>query len=473
MKQKTGIIGLVSGRLIKTRAKTGEKVTRSQSAKQALSAIIKKYGSIQDNVKYLHKGKGNWVKYSLANDRKRTGKVTSSLKEWRRQPHKLDYKGIDTKGAGKKEVKTKTKPFNLSAASLKNTDTLAGRKAKTGMKAKHVAITKKIEKPKKKTNLASAKALSMLGGKKPIKGRDTKKLQNKRHVTVTKLSNMDSKVYMKNSPFTSRDIQIYNSYSFYDVDINKEFNATVDRMEKIVQKEFPKGAPAEVLKALANYRKAIYESYLAESKARMTAPSQMVVGPAGYENFDRKRSRANAIRNKSYEDVKYAEKQIKLAIQRSNKKAEVNAVKTSYGVNIGDRVILYWTNNYRKFKVPAKVVTINAKSLVGELEEEVPGYYPKGWKITVPMYGTAGNRWSHIGKNAKEPETKKALADKYYESLKGKFKVGDRVYNKFYRFEGTVIKINKQTMVIKGEPTYNGDDGIRKVPIDESMTQKI
>jgi len=41
MKQKTGLIGLVSGRLVKPKAKTGEKATRSQSAKHALPAIIK------------------------------------------------------------------------------------------------------------------------------------------------------------------------------------------------------------------------------------------------------------------------------------------------------------------------------------------------------------------------------------------------------------------------------------------------
>jgi hypothetical protein len=151
----------------------------------------------------------------------------------------------------------------------------------------------------------------------------------------------------------------------------------------------------------------------------------------------------------------------------------VDAVKTSYGVDAGDRVVLYWTNSNRKFQMPAKVVTVNAKTLVGELETDFPGHYSKGTRISVPMYGTRGNRWSHVDKNKNAPESNKAIADKFYETLKGKFKIGDRVYNKFYRFEGTVIKINKQTMVIKGEPTYTGDGGLRKVPIDETMTNKI
>lgn len=60
--------GLYSGRKIKA---TPGKLTRSQTGKQALNAIVKKYGKIIDSAKYMHKGKGNWVKYSLANDRKR------------------------------------------------------------------------------------------------------------------------------------------------------------------------------------------------------------------------------------------------------------------------------------------------------------------------------------------------------------------------------------------------------------------
>jgi len=136
VKQKTGIIGLVSGRLIKSKAKMGENVTRSQSAKQALSAIVKKYGSVQDNVKYLHKGKGNWVKHSLANDRKRTGKLTNDIKEWRRQPHKLDYKGIDTNEAGKTPTKIKSKPkISSSAGRIKNVGKLSGRSNKSNLRS--------------------------------------------------------------------------------------------------------------------------------------------------------------------------------------------------------------------------------------------------------------------------------------------------------------------------------------------------
>lgn len=103
--------GLYSGRKIVMFSKErGFKITRTQTAKQAYSAIIKKYGEIVPNAKYQHKGKGNWVKYSLKNDKKRTGKTTTDIKKWRKQPHKLDYKGIDTKESKKKFAISQLKP---------------------------------------------------------------------------------------------------------------------------------------------------------------------------------------------------------------------------------------------------------------------------------------------------------------------------------------------------------------------------
>jgi hypothetical protein len=74
--KKIGLVGLYSGRQIKAKAAKGESITRSQSAKGALAAIKKKYGEVPDSAKFVHKGKGLWVRYSLANDKKRTGNVT-------------------------------------------------------------------------------------------------------------------------------------------------------------------------------------------------------------------------------------------------------------------------------------------------------------------------------------------------------------------------------------------------------------
>ena len=110
MVKKQGLIGLYSGRKINELAKKKGKITRTQTALNAQKQIIKKYGKVVEGAKYSHKGKGNWIKYSLVNDRKRTGKTTDDIKEWRRKPNQLDFKGIDTKGSkGKSGIATPTK----------------------------------------------------------------------------------------------------------------------------------------------------------------------------------------------------------------------------------------------------------------------------------------------------------------------------------------------------------------------------
>lgn len=123
MKRKsTGLIGLFSGRKIKAMAAKGERLTPSQTAKQALRAIERKYkGQIVDSAKYYHTGRGNWVRRSKEADARRTGKVTTDIKKWRRRPHKYDLKGVDTKGSCPKKKKTKpvTKKVKLSPSMLK------------------------------------------------------------------------------------------------------------------------------------------------------------------------------------------------------------------------------------------------------------------------------------------------------------------------------------------------------------------
>ncbi len=94
------LIGLYSGREIKTLAKKKQRLTRSQTAAQAKKAIEKKYkGGVVDSALYYHNGGGNWVRHSKKRDAQRTGKVTDDIKEWRKRPHKLDYVGVDTKGS--------------------------------------------------------------------------------------------------------------------------------------------------------------------------------------------------------------------------------------------------------------------------------------------------------------------------------------------------------------------------------------
>lgn len=99
---------MLSGRKLKVMAGRGEKATRSQTATQAVRAIISKYGSVVDNAKYFHAGKGVWRRYTLEGDRRRTSKLTTSKIVWRKSPRKWDMEGIDTKRPSTKSTKPKT-----------------------------------------------------------------------------------------------------------------------------------------------------------------------------------------------------------------------------------------------------------------------------------------------------------------------------------------------------------------------------
>lgn len=99
---------MLSGRKLKVMAGRGEKATRTQTATQAVRAIISKYGSVVDNAKYFHAGKGVWRRYTLEGDRRRTSKLTTSKVVWRKSPRKWDMEGIDTKRPSTKSTKPKT-----------------------------------------------------------------------------------------------------------------------------------------------------------------------------------------------------------------------------------------------------------------------------------------------------------------------------------------------------------------------------
>lgn len=67
--------GRYSGKALKDLAKTrGARVTRTQTAAQAVRAIEKKYkdeGGIKDTVTYYHRGNGEWTRYSPSRDAKK------------------------------------------------------------------------------------------------------------------------------------------------------------------------------------------------------------------------------------------------------------------------------------------------------------------------------------------------------------------------------------------------------------------
>lgn len=279
-------------------------------------------------------------------------------------------------------------------------------------------------------------------------------------------------VFMKESPFTSIEVQKYNSFSWYDADINKEFNESIANAESEVNKHYPEDKPESVSIALYYLRKALYEYYLENARAKHVNPGAFFVGPSNYKGNPDK---ARKIDQKASEKLATAYEYLRKAIKREHVEEQKEVTKSENDLEVGDKIRVWWTNCNRQYQAIGLVKKINRKTMIVTLQESVSsdfGTYPENWDITIPILCTKGNKWEHINKET-APQTKKELSEEYQDSLKGLFSIGDRVYNTFYRFEGTVIKINKQTMIIKGEPTYQRDDGLRKVPIDAAHNKKI
>jgi len=89
---------IFKGQDIKKKATLGEMLTKKKSAKSVMGMLGKKYGSVADEGKYYDHGK-SFTKYSLENDRKKTGKLAPSKKAWEKAPYRYDMPGIDTLGS--------------------------------------------------------------------------------------------------------------------------------------------------------------------------------------------------------------------------------------------------------------------------------------------------------------------------------------------------------------------------------------
>lgn len=89
-------MGVITGRKLKQLASEKQKVTKTQTATAAIKSIIAKFGVIQDSAHYYHRGNGVWSRYDIKSDKKKTGKLAKSKKQWKSAPWRYDIHGVDT-----------------------------------------------------------------------------------------------------------------------------------------------------------------------------------------------------------------------------------------------------------------------------------------------------------------------------------------------------------------------------------------
>jgi len=121
--------------------------------------------------------------------------------------------------------------------------------------------------------------------------------------------------WMKDEPFTKEEVDSFNRYTHFPVDINKEFSETVKAKEEEIRNELERYGitemPEKVKTAIYYYRKAIYYGYLDRARARSIAPPVSVVGPSKYSGNIQ---RARKIEEKVRDRIETAEKYIRKAI---------------------------------------------------------------------------------------------------------------------------------------------------------------
>jgi len=129
---------------------------------------------------------------------------------------------------------------------------------------------------------------------------------------------MTTRAWEQDRPFTKEQVDAFNRYTHYPVDINREFESTVKQKEREIWDKLSRAGKEEmsdeVQEAYQRYRKALYDYYLTESGIRSYAPPWTVVGrakyPTGRVEKAAARSRANL------EKVEKAEKRLDSAIKR-------------------------------------------------------------------------------------------------------------------------------------------------------------
>lgn len=129
--------------------------------------------------------------------------------------------------------------------------------------------------------------------------------------------------WMKDEPFTKEQVSFYNQFTHFPTDINKEFKERVKAKEQEIIEKLGE-IPENVKKALYWWRKALYEWYLEEARARAIAPPISVVGRSKYRG---KPERAFKIMEKATEKLHKAEEKLEDEVMKEISKRYKEKVK--------------------------------------------------------------------------------------------------------------------------------------------------
>lgn len=73
---------------------------------------------MRDTDKFYHRGKGEWSKYDIKEDKKKTGTLAPNKKAWSKEPYRYDLTGIDTKTSNDPSVKKSSQKRDIGSLAV-------------------------------------------------------------------------------------------------------------------------------------------------------------------------------------------------------------------------------------------------------------------------------------------------------------------------------------------------------------------
>lgn len=166
-------------------------------------------------------------------------------------------------------------------------------------------------------------------------GNGSQKLEERKEELKQKVEEKKDEPWMDKNPFTKEEVERYNYFSHFDVDINRTFNLQIEAIEHDIRerlKYYGIDAPTpEIRSALNAYRKALYEYYLEEMRAREAAPPWHIVGPSKYPT--NRIPKAERIRENARERLASAKCNLEKAVNEAVKGKVPPSEKTKISLN--------------------------------------------------------------------------------------------------------------------------------------------
>lgn len=187
---------------------------------------------------------------------------------------------------------------------------------------------------------------------------------------IIKLIQTKQMPYLTKNPFTQNQVDEYNRYTHFPIDLNKDFNEEIefkeDEIKEKLRKHNIKKIPPEVESVFNQFKKATYNYYLNETNIRAYAPPVYVVGPAKYKT--KRLDEAHKKRGKNIEQYNQTKDWLDKTVKKYIK-GDLEPIKTINDLQDLKKTL---TKNEMHIQIPVYIAKQKyvPKEFIGEIIED-------------------------------------------------------------------------------------------------------